>query len=628
MIGHPAAEEILRLKTKKIAIGMNAPIKNLRPNNMNTRNLIAIRYDHDTKHNRFILVCGYHLNHILNKTPSRRFRRRTKDWTVPNLRANVKVLAEHENMLIFEDEKSKEIFNETLNTKVNANHEPFPLGFPFKLPPKPKQAEALDQLWGLPYFAIFSKAGTGKSKISLDLVMARKDKLNGLLLVVPFYIRHNWIDEIVKHAAFDVDSYIFDTKGWNKLRKAEYENWLIRDEGFKIGIVGLESLKMRNKETDRPTGRMYPLVERFLMHGNVAMVVDESHHIKNPQSNTTRNCTDLGLLSPYKGIMSGTPVTKDSLDLFSQYNFLSPEILGIDSYYSFRNHYAELGGFQNKQTVGLKNQYELAELVAPVTFQCTLAEMGAETKVYMPPRRWEMTQEQKDEYDRVRKKRLIDGVGDSPSQMVENVLQIYLALQQICNGFVTYTDESVIENSKGDEEVVKTRVVRRILEPKDNPKLKLMLQMAEDMEPDGQVIIWSKYRQTIRDVGDFLGEDQVNLYYGDMTEAELMESQRSFLAKEKRFFCATPTLAGTGLNWLVQAEDAIYLDNTYKYIDREQTEGRNNRLTSVNPARYWDMFPVGGLVDGVIYESIRQKKDVADFVEDNIQRCLVELGFK
>ena len=589
---------------------------------MSNHNLIAIRYDKDKNH--FLAVCGFHMNHIMNRIPSRRFRRRTRDWVVPNLRLNCKVIAEYENFFVFEDRESKDVYNKTVNSKVNPNRQPFPKDYDFVFPPKPKQQEALDQLYGQRNCAVFSKAGTGKSKIVVDLNCQyyREQHITGWLIACPNYIRKNWLDELHKHVGVEFDAYIFDTKGWNKTKQREYDRWIKPSKKFKIGIVGLASLKTRDKKAQRPTGRMFPLVEKFMMQGNLAMSVDESHNIKNYQSNTTQNCKDLGFLANWKQIMTGTPVTKDSLDLFGQYDFLDPTILGVDNYYSFRNRYAELGGFENKQVVGLINQEELAELVAPVTFQCTLAEMGAEPKVYMPPRQFELTPEQKKMYNKVRKGRSIV-VADDTLATVDNILQVYLALQQIVNGFVTYTEE--VEE---DGRMVQYRRTQSIVEPMKNPKLLLARDMMGDMDAQGQVIIWSKFNQTINDFITVMGEENCIKYNGECSDEELDQAKDDFLTKRKRFFVATPTKAGTGLNWLVQAEDALYLDNTYKYIDREQTEGRNNRLTSVIPARYWDVFPIGGLVDGVIYQSVQQKKNVALYVEENIERCLADLGIK
>ena len=40
--------------------------------------------------------------------------------------------------------------------------------------------------------------------------------------------------------------------------------------------------------------------------------------------------------------MTGSPVTKNPLDLYSQCEFLDPWLLDFTSYYSFRNRYAEM----------------------------------------------------------------------------------------------------------------------------------------------------------------------------------------------------------------------------------------------------------------------------------------------
>ena len=40
--------------------------------------------------------------------------------------------------------------------------------------------------------------------------------------------------------------------------------------------------------------------------------------------------------------MTGSPVTKNPLDLYSQCEFLNPYLLDFTSYYAFRNRYAEM----------------------------------------------------------------------------------------------------------------------------------------------------------------------------------------------------------------------------------------------------------------------------------------------
>ena len=72
------------------------------------------------------------------------------------------------------------------------------------------------------------------------------------------------------------------------------------------------------------------------------MVIDESTTIKNPSAKRTKNILKLASTSKYRRIMTGSPVTKNPLDLYSQCEFLDPYLLDFGSFYSFRNRYAEM----------------------------------------------------------------------------------------------------------------------------------------------------------------------------------------------------------------------------------------------------------------------------------------------
>ena len=55
------------------------------------------------------------------------------------------------------------------------------------------------------------------------------------------------------------------------------------------------------------------------------MAIDESTTIKNPTAKRTKAIVALGKEAYYKRILTGSPVTKSPLDLFSQCNFLNDE---------------------------------------------------------------------------------------------------------------------------------------------------------------------------------------------------------------------------------------------------------------------------------------------------------------
>ena len=72
------------------------------------------------------------------------------------------------------------------------------------------------------------------------------------------------------------------------------------------------------------------------------MAIDESTTIKTPTAKRTKNIIGLGKYAKYRRIMTGSPVTKNPLDLYTQCEFFDPYLLDFASYYAFRNRYAEM----------------------------------------------------------------------------------------------------------------------------------------------------------------------------------------------------------------------------------------------------------------------------------------------
>ena len=54
------------------------------------------------------------------------------------------------------------------------------------------------------------------------------------------------------------------------------------------------------------------------------MAIDESTTIKNPKAKRTKNILSLSSICKYRRIMTGSPVTRNPLDLYSQCEFLDP----------------------------------------------------------------------------------------------------------------------------------------------------------------------------------------------------------------------------------------------------------------------------------------------------------------
>lgn len=103
------------------------------------------------------------------------------------------------------------------------------------------------------------------------------------------------------------------------------------------------------------------------------IVCDESSKIKNPQAKCSKALHHLGKISSYNLILTGTPVTNSPLDFFSQYKFLDDSIFG-QSFYSFRNYYAVMGGYQQHQIIGYKHLTELVSKAHAIAYRIRIDE--------------------------------------------------------------------------------------------------------------------------------------------------------------------------------------------------------------------------------------------------------------
>lgn len=552
---------------------------------------------------RIAMQVPFEHNGFVRGLPNCRFNRRNGVWQmVPGKRAATII---RDNRTLFQFMPGVvSLLKEFLDQEPPVTgREPFPSNYPFKTEPFEHQRATLDYQWSLQHGALLMEMGTGKTKISIDLCSARQmaGQINGLVVCCPSAIRENWLDELAIHCPVEHKAMVLYQKTTKNER--EIEAFLSSRHPFRVLICGTESLCTAFKQ-----GRAYEKVQRFLVSTNSAMVVDESHLIKGHDSNRSRNIVQLGLAAKHKLIMTGTPVAQGPMDMYMQYRFLDPQIIGIDDWYSFRNRYAILGGFQNKQIVGYHHVDELVNAVKPYTFQCTKEEVlpNLPPKLY-ETRRIDLAPEQMKIYKRMAKER-IAAIPSSPDTdyVAENILAVHLALQQIVAGFITHTDEETGERRT------------EILAPwEKNNKIKELVEVLS--QHTGKAIIWAVYRQEIAQIVAALqhnfGGDSVAQYHGGLDPEQRAEQKNRFQRDDTvRFFVSNQSTGGTGLT-LNQADLSIYFSNSFALVQRLQSEDRNHRIGQENRVLYVDLV-ARGTVDEMVSQAVRNKKDMADYVRD------------
>ena len=337
---------------------------------------------------------------------------------------------------------------------------------------------------------------------------------------------------------------------------------------------------------------------KFLNSHKVIMAIDESTTIKTPTAKRTKNIIDLGKYAKYKRIMTGSPVTKNPLDLYSQCEFLDPYLLDFTSYYAFRNRYAEmktmhLRGRSIQVVDEFKNLGELSDTVK--TFSERILK---EDCLDLPPKNFTkrhiiLTSEQRKAYDQMKKAAMAVLNGKVTTTMT--VLTQLMRLHQITCGHFTADDGSV-----------------QLIE---NNRIKELMNVLEETE--GKAIIWANYQRDItniiQNIVKVYGPGSVVDYYGLTPQEERQDNIKKFQNDDNcRFIVGTTQTGGYGIT-LTQANTVIYYSNGYDLEKRLQSEDRAHRIGQTKSVTYVDLI-AEDTVDEKIVKALRDKINIASEV--------------
>lgn len=205
------------------------------------------------------------------------------------------------------------------------------------------QTGAKEHLEGWKVGALFMEAGTGKTRVALEIV--NRSPCDFCLWVAPLRTLDNVKDEIQK---------------WGGIR-------------MPVHFVGIESIQ--------GSDRIYlSVLDMVTSSSNPFVVVDESLKIKNAEAKRTKRLLEIGKIADYKLILNGTPLSRNLLDLWSQMEFISPLILNM-TINQFKNTFCEytritkrLGykQYTKEFITGYENIDFLYSLIRHYVYECDL----------------------------------------------------------------------------------------------------------------------------------------------------------------------------------------------------------------------------------------------------------------
>jgi SNF2 family DNA or RNA helicase len=462
--------------------------------------------------------------------------------------------------------------------------------FRYKTEPYEHQRVALEKSHSKTNYAYFMEMGCGKSKVLIDNItwLHEGGHIDTAIVVAPKGVYRNWqISEIPAHLPEDIEHevYVWNPNP-NKTQTNHLKEGITERKKLRILLVNVEGFAT-------PKVRKY--LEMFVRGSAFLLAVDESTTIKNPKAKRTKALVALGKSASFRRILTGSPVTKSPMDLYSQCEFMSKELLGHDSYYSFQGRYAitrtqRMGNHSFQQVVGYRNLDELSTKLDRFSYRVTKEDaLDLPDKVYSI-RNVGLTDEQIRHYMSL-KNAAIALLDDGELVSAPAVMTQLLRLQQVLCGHLMTDDGELVE--------FKTK------------RIDALLETIEEMS--GKVIIWSRFRYDIKAIVATLaktyGAGSVVSYFGDTTDEQRQDAITSFQFGDARFFVANPQTAGYGLT-LTAATNVIYYANDFNLETRVQSEDRCHRIGQKNTVTYVD-FLSKGTVDEHIVKSLRAKIDLS-----------------
>ena len=444
-------------------------------------------------------------------------------------------------------------------------------------------------------FLLCDDQGLGKTKQIIDLVscLEKTDKINKVLIVCGVNsLKYNWQSEIGIHS--DEEGWVLGTRYRKRSGKA-YEG-STKDKlddldnlpDCRYIITNIEALRAGAEKISKTKYR-FPVADKLneLCRKGVISVIaaDEIHKMKNPTSLQGR--AFLQLSAPYMIGMSGTPLMNSPLDLYLPLRWLGYE---DHSFYKFKQHYCNFGGWGGSEVVGFKNMDELRSIMDIIMLR------RLKTEVLDLPEKIErieyvdMTPKQSKIYDEV-----YSGVMSEINKIKfsDNPLAMMIRLRQ-ATGWTGIVSNVVNESAK----------------------MQRMEELVEEIAESGQkAIVFSNWEEITTIAKEKLKRFNPAYITGKKKSNERMADVERFQNDTScKVIIGTLGAMGTGLT-LTAAQNVIFLDEPWTRAVRDQAEDRAHRIGTKGTVNV-TFLCCKNTIDERIHTIVERKGQVSDAIID------------
>lgn len=401
-----------------------------------------------------------------------------------------------------------------------------------------KWMQVLDEVsWG---GCLADDMGLGKTLQAITFLAFIKEKYQNptSLIVCPTSLIYNWESELNKFAPH-LTYHVFYGQG-REIQISDFDNYDIIITSY--GIV-------RND------------IERLMKYAWEYVILDESQAIKNPDAVTTKAVQLLN--SRNRFILSGTPLQNNTFDLFAQFNFINPGLLGNKDF--FRKEFANLIDKGEDPSISIL----LRQMIKPFMLRRTKSEVAPDLPEKTETVLWcQMDKAQQaiyDEYKNFYRNALMDRIEkDGMSKSGMYILEGLLRLRQICD------DPRLIKDPE--------------INPKQGVKIKELLREISENMGNHKMLVFSQFTEMLALIRAELDTQKIPYCYldGSTSAKQRQEQVESFQNDDStHVFLISLKAGGVGLN-LTAAEYVYLVDPWWNPAVEQQAIDRTHRIGQKN----------------------------------------------
>jgi SNF2 family DNA or RNA helicase len=326
------------------------------------------------------------------------------------------------------------------------------------------------------------------------------------------------------------------------------------------------------------------------------IVFDESHRIKNPNARQSRLAHKLGKTCLYAVCMTGTPMGNHPLDLFSQFKFLKPDLLG-DKFKDFKETYSIWKGLGKFTFHKYKNLKRLGRLVRPYTSIQKKTIAVGKSFIEVPI---DLPAEAKKKYLEMDRD-LVTYVNTETAVSAPIVLAKLMKLSQISGGFIQDSETKQIY-------------------PLHTAKLEALKEHTDSLLEQGEkrIVVFARFLWELEQIRLLLTDWTCYTIKGGVTIQQQKLAESMFKESGGAMLCQIAS-GSESLN-LQSCSYTFFYSCDYSSINFQQAQDRTHREGQKSHTCFYYMFLCRGTRDRAIYNILKGKKEMAESMIQMIRR--------